>query len=80
MPAGNASKETPQNGSAIRDIRQREGLTVTDLAGRLGISDPHMRNIELENKAARPELLALIARELRCSLSSIARRRMDVAS
>lgn len=63
----------PQNGPAIREIRRREGLTISELAQAVGISDPHLRNIETENKPARPEHLARIAKRLDCSLQSIKR-------
>lgn len=63
----------PQNGYAIRAIREREGLTVSELARAVDISDPHLRNIELENKSARPEHLARIAAQIRCPLAAIVR-------
>jgi transcriptional regulator with XRE-family HTH domain len=63
----------PQNGPAIREIRQREGLTISQLANAIGISDPHLRNIETENKPARPEHLARIAHRLGCNLQAIKR-------
>lgn len=68
----------PQNGSAIRDIRVREGLTVSELARAVDISDSHLRNIENENRPARQECLARIATTLNCSLASI-RRTAEVA-
>lgn len=73
MSTGATRKPVPQNGFAIREIRQREGLSVSDLANALGISDPHLRNIENELKPARQEHIALIARRLRCSIASIVR-------
>jgi len=40
-----------QNGPAIRDIRQHEGLSVAELASRVSrtipLSEPHLRNIEM---------------------------------
>jgi transcriptional regulator with XRE-family HTH domain len=71
MSSRTASR-TRQNGAAIRAIREREGLSVSELATSVGISDPHLRNLELEHKDARPETLALIARGLRCPLAAIA--------
>lgn len=73
MEARTSSNLIPQNGSAIREIRKREGLTVSDLAHRVGISDPHVRNIENENRPASIEHMARIAAALNCSLSSIRR-------
>lgn len=63
----------PQNGAAIREIRSREGLSVSELARSLDISDSHLRNIENENRPARVEHLAAIAKALHCSLASIRR-------
>lgn len=71
MTSRTASR-TRQNGAAIRAIREREGLTVSELASSVGITDPHMRNIELEHKNARPETLARIAKGLRCSIRAVA--------
>lgn len=69
-----------QNGYAIRAIREREGLTTDELAAAAKITAPHMRNIELEHKTARPETLALIARALRCPLAAIVRGDSSVAA
>ncbi len=77
MKQGLVRNQLPQNGSAIREIREREGLSVSELARQVNISDSHLRNIELENRAARPEHLALIAKRLNCQLASI--RRHDEA-
>jgi len=66
-------KPVPQNGPAIREIRQREGLTVAQLAAAIDVSDPHLRNIECENKPARPEHIARIAKKLRCRPAAIVR-------
>jgi len=80
MSTGATRKPVPQNGFAIREIRQREGLSVSDLANAAGVSDPHMRNIENELKPARQEHIALIARRLRCSIASIVRGEASVLS
>jgi XRE family transcriptional regulator, fatty acid utilization regulator len=78
MPQEPTPRVVPQNGPAIREIRQREGLTISQLANAVGISDPHLRNIETENKPARPEHLSRIARRLDCNLQAI--RRSNVAA
>jgi ribosome-binding protein aMBF1 (putative translation factor) len=69
----------PQNGPAIREIRVREGLSVSDLAQSIDISDSHLRNIEMENRAASEVHMARIAKKLNCSLAAI-RRRIDAAA
>lgn len=73
MPQDTAKKSVPQNGPAIREIRQLNGLTLSQLANAIGISDPHLRNIETENKPARPEHLARIAQRLGCNPQAIKR-------
>lgn len=70
-------KPPPQNGPAIREIRQREGLKVSELAVAIGVSDMHVRNIENEHKPARPEHLALIAKALNCAIAAIRRQHLD---
>lgn len=75
-----SSKTVPQNGAAIREIRQREGLTVSDLANKILISDSHLRNIENEFRPATTEHMARIAAALNCSLASIRREHEQVAS
>lgn len=69
----------PQNGPAVREIRVREGLSISELARAVDISDSHLRNIENENRPARPEHLARIAKKLDCSLASIRRTAADPA-
>lgn len=68
-----ASRLIPQNGAAIREIREREGLTVSQLARAVLVSDSHLRNIENEFRAASTEHMARIAQTLNCSLASIRR-------
>jgi transcriptional regulator with XRE-family HTH domain len=80
MPLDKTPSPVPQNGSAIREIRQREGLTISQLAQAIDVSDPHLRNIETENKPARPEHLARIANRLGCSIASIRRTPERAAS
>lgn len=50
------------NGLAIRDFRIHVAkMTVDELANRLAISAPHLRNIENEHREPTPLLLAKIA-------------------
>jgi transcriptional regulator with XRE-family HTH domain len=39
-----------QNGPAIRAFREIRGLTVDELAERIGLSSSGLRNVELENR------------------------------
>lgn len=73
MTTGIHRNTVPQNGAAIREIREREGLSVSELARAVDVSDPHLRNIENENRAASIEHLARIAKKLNCRLASIRR-------
>lgn len=68
-----------QNGAAIRAIRQREGLSVDQLANQVGFSAPHLRNIENELKNASIEHLAAIALALDVPLAALRREREDAA-
>lgn len=70
----------PQNGYAIRAFREREGLKVAELAERTGMSEPHLRNIETENRPASPEHLARLADALHVPVAALSRvRASDLA-
>jgi len=62
-----------QNGYAIRAFRIKEGLTVNELANSIGVSYSHLQNIEHENRTARPEHLARIARVLHVPVAALTR-------
>lgn len=64
---------TPQNGYTIRAFREREGLKVSDLASAVGVSEPHMRNIETENRPASPEHLGRISDALNVPVAALVR-------
>lgn len=68
-----------QNGIAIRALRRKEGLSVDDLATAVGVTAPHMRNIENELRSASEEHLARIAKVLDVPLAAI-RMRSEVAA
>jgi transcriptional regulator with XRE-family HTH domain len=53
------------NRHALRVIRQRSGLTVSALARRAGVSQPHLSNIERGRRQASPELIGRLAGALR---------------
>ena len=75
MSTGTSRNPTPQNGYAIRAFREREGLSVNQLASTIGVSDSHMRNLECENKAATPEVLARIADAVHVPVVALSRIR-----
>lgn len=66
-------KISRQNGHAIRALRQREGISVVDLAAICGASASHMRNIELEHRDASPEQLAKVADALNVPVAALTR-------
>ena len=70
-----------QNGPAIRGFRQRESLSVAELANRvsktISLSEPHLRNIENELKSASTAHLAAIAKVLDVPLAALRRKQSD---
>lgn len=76
MTSTRANREpavTPQNGLAIRAIRELQGLTVQDLANAVLVTAPAVRNYENEHRATTPAMLAKIARALGVSPLAISR-------
>lgn len=65
------------NGAAIRTIRERTGLTVTELAKRIGISQGSLSAIEKEDRRPSPEVLVRIAQELKVDLAPLLRGPLD---
>lgn len=63
----------PQNGVAIRVMRERTGMNRKGFAERLGMSESHFRNIENEIKSARRETIALAADLLGVPVGAITR-------
>lgn len=76
MTARTASR---QNGFAIRALRQKEGLSVDDLAKAISVTAPHMRNIENELRSASEVHLARIAHALDVPLAAIRNRGEEAA-
>ena len=68
-----APTPTPQNGLAMRAIRELQGLTVQELANRLSVTAPAVRNYENEHRPTTPAMLANIARILGVSPLALAR-------
>jgi len=59
------------NGHAIRAIRERSGLTATQLAEMVGVTRPFISNIELNNRDGSPEVIKAIAAALKVPLTAI---------
>lgn len=59
------------NGAALRAIRERSGLTITALAQGVGISQPHLSNVELGRRTLASRVAVQIAAELRVPLAAI---------
>ena len=60
-----------QDGTAIRRLREGQGVGVTEFAARVGIKRQSLSNIELGNKPAGLGTLIKIARELGVPLDDI---------
>ena len=56
---------------ALRVIRQRSGLSVSALAAQVGISQPHLSNIESGRRQASPQLAHRLARALKVPLVAL---------
>jgi transcriptional regulator with XRE-family HTH domain len=67
------SERVPQNGAAIRALRQKDGWRQLDLAQRVGVTQSALSQIESETKPASELLLNKIARALRVPLAAITR-------
>jgi transcriptional regulator with XRE-family HTH domain len=74
------SSRTPQNGPAIRALREKDGLTVDQLATQVAITAPHLRNVELEHRKATPRLLNAVARVLQVPVGALVRDRLYAAA
>lgn len=69
---------TRHNGYAIRALREARGMSVQDLCNRLTasgreLSAPALRNIELENRDAKIDLIQRIAMTLEVPIQAITR-------
>lgn len=69
---------TRHNGYAIRALREARGLSVQDLCDKLTkggreLSAPALRNIELENREAKVDLIQRIAQILEVQVQAITR-------
>lgn len=59
------------NPTALRVIRERSGLSVTDLATRSGIKQPHLSNIEAGRRQASAAVCVALAKALKVDLPAI---------
>lgn len=59
------------NPYALRVIRERSGLSVTELARIAGLSQPHLSNIETGKRQASPAVLRHLADALRVPLLAL---------
>ncbi len=64
------------NGAALRVIRERSDLSISDVVGGvreagIDVHPDHLRNIELGHKQPSPKLLAAIARALKCPKAAL---------
>jgi transcriptional regulator with XRE-family HTH domain len=67
------TKTTPQHGPAIRALREKDGLSVEQLAERISMHPQSLRNIELERRPVSVINLNRIARALRVDVAAISR-------
>jgi transcriptional regulator with XRE-family HTH domain len=59
------------NPHALRVIRERSGLSVSELARAAGLSQPHLSNIEIGRRQASPSVIRALADALRVPLLSL---------
>lgn len=59
------------NGAALREIRERSGVSVTGLATSVGMKQSHLSNIEAGRRNTTDDKIVLLARELKCPLPAI---------
>jgi transcriptional regulator with XRE-family HTH domain len=59
------------HGPALREIRERSGLSVSALAESAGIRQPHLSNIEAGRRKPSPEVIVALAKALKCDLVCI---------
>lgn len=68
------------NGGAIKALRERTGLTKTQLADATGIDRTHLHRIEIGERKGTPAQLVAIAQALRVPLTAVAVMDEAVAS
>lgn len=59
------------NPEALRAIRERSGLTESELARLSGVSQPHLSNLERGRRGARPPTIKALADALQVPLTAL---------
>ncbi|MFN2636815.1 MAG: helix-turn-helix domain-containing protein [Gemmatimonadaceae bacterium] len=67
------TKNIPQHGPAIRALREKDGLSVEELAARIDMHPQSLRNVELERRPVSRQKLNSIARALCVETAAITR-------
>lgn len=55
----------------IRTIREKRGMTQVELASRIGVSQPYIHDLELDNRKGRTETWQRIADALGCTVGEL---------
>jgi len=66
-----------QNGAAVRAFRKKEGISVVQLAGYIGLHPQSLRNIENGRRPASEEIIRHLARVLGVPIEAITRDGTD---
>lgn len=66
-----------QNGAAIRAFRNKEGMSVVQLAGYIGLHPQSLRNIENGRRPASEEIIRNLSRVLGVPVEAITRTGTD---
>lgn len=59
------------NGAALRDLREARGLTIADLARKVGVGHPHLSRVERGINQASPALIRHLAEVLHVDVLSL---------
>lgn len=59
------------NGSALQAIRERSGLTQTELSAQTGVSQGRISELEAKNQPVRPGTVKALADALRVPLTAL---------
>ena len=63
------------NGTALRALRTAKGISVTALAEAVGVKQPHVTNVEQEDRSCSPRLAVAITRHMGVPVSVALRNR-----
>jgi transcriptional regulator with XRE-family HTH domain len=73
------AQRAPQNGAAIRSLREKDGYTQAAFARELGMKASSLCMVESESRHAQVSTINRIARQLRVPAAAIMRDYEDVA-